>query len=214
MLGRRLVRVLHELELPAARRITPPSRPEVRQLFPVQFVPFTRAWQLYSFQKNQPWLTPNKWTVFYANNLWITNDQGFNEPGDPRANYVTGTNLDKEDPKVEALTCGGNLLHVLGETRVKTNNVVEDCYIIETIDYTSAPPASLPIWLTTIAVSMDSNGIPRRFPQGRQPDGYMPDIVHPLLADPKRFTVVIPKWRCEAWTSETCDPYKLYRRIV
>jgi hypothetical protein len=216
----RLVRVLHELELPEARRITPSNRPEVRQMFPVHFVPFTRAWQMKSYEMNRPWLTPTKWTVVYANNLWITNDQGFNEPGDPRANYVTGTNLDQEDPRVECLTCGGNLLRVLGEVRAKTNAGLEECYIIQTLDYRNPPPAILPRWLTTIAVSMDSNGTPRRFPQGQQPNGFMPDILHPLLADPRQYDgqdghdfITIPKWRCEPWGADTCDPYKLYRPV-
>jgi hypothetical protein len=209
----RLVRVLHELELPAAKRITPPSRPEVRQMFPVHFVPFTRAWQLKSFAMNQPWLTADKWTAVYTDDRFVTNDQGYGIETDPRANFVKGTNLTEELPRVECLTCGGNLLHVIGETRVKTSSVIEDCYIVETIDYTSPPPATLPRWLTTVAVTMDSNGIPRRFPQGRQADGYMADVLHPLLADPKRYTVVIPKWRVELWNSETCDPYRLYKPV-
>jgi hypothetical protein len=209
----RLVRVLHELELPAAKRITPPGRPEVRQLFDVHYVPFTRPWQLKSYAINQPWLTADKWTAVYNTHLWIDNDQGFGDGSDPRANFVTGENLTEPLPKVEALTCGGNLLHVLGETRVKTSSVLEDCYIVETLDYTSSPPATLPRWLTTIAVTMDSNGIPRRFPQGRQADGYMADVLHPLLADPKRYTVVIPKWRCEPWDSIECDSYRLYKPV-
>jgi hypothetical protein len=201
----RLVRVFHELELPEARRITPPGRPEVRPLFPNHFVPFDQRWQMKSYEMNRPWLTPSKWTTVYGWQLWITNNNGFGNGDDPRANFVTGENVNEPLPKVEALTCGGNLLHVLGET--------ERDYLIETLDYRNPPPAIIPRWLTTIAVSMDSNGTPRRFPQGQQPNGFMPDVLHPLLADPLRFVVTIPRWRCEPWLSAECDPYKLYRPV-
>jgi hypothetical protein len=207
----RLVRVLHELELPESRRITPKGRPEVRQMYPVHFVEFGRAWQLKSFAMNQPWLTPAKWTQVYGWQLWIDNNNGFGNGDDPRVNFVTGENIGADLPKVECLTCGGNLLRVRGEMFAKTNAGLEDCYIIETLDYRNRPPEFIPRWLTTVAVSMDSNGIPRRFPQGEQPNGFMPDVLHPLLADPLRFVITIPKWRCEEWAAPDCDPYKLYR---
>ena len=204
-----LWRVLHELELPRDKRIAiQPGRPEVRAMFPNHFVPFNRAWQELSYKANQPWLTPRKWDAFYGNNLWITNDNGFGEEDDPRVNFITGENVGAPLPKVEAITCGGNVLAGYEEGE----NVV-----IETLDYTESPPSAE--WLLshrefcTYAVTVDSGLKPRRFPQGEQPDGFMPDLLHPLMADPKRFKkITIPKWRVVRWTENSPpDLYKIYR---
>ena len=92
--------------------------------------------------------------------------------------------------------------------------MIEDCYIVETLDWRNPPPVTLPQWLITVAVSMDSGGKPRRFPQGQQADGFMADCLHPLLADPRQYQVVIPRWRCVEWDAAVpCDPYKLYKPV-
>lgn len=200
-------RVLHELELPPARRITPDNRPEVRAMFPNSMCAFPASWQRLSYNANLPWLSRTKWTVFYSNNLWITNDQGFNEPGDPRANYILNTNLDKELPRVENLTCGGNLV---------TGYVEGPNLVVSTLNVNDPLPSVT--WLLqhpefcTYAVSMDSNGTPRRFPQGQQPNGYLPDLLHPFIADRNRFPkMTIPLWRLVPWTApERPDLYRIY----
>jgi hypothetical protein len=207
------VRVLHELELAAnLPHTTPPGRPEVRALFPNHYVKFGKFWQWLSEDMN-PYCSPGNWTAIYHNNLWITNDQGYGEASDPRANFVTGEDMTAELPRVEALTCGGNVLRVLGETAAG--------YVIETLDWTAPAPSLEWIearpWLVTTAVNMGRDGTPRRFEMGSQPNGFIPGVRHPLLADPRRYNgtteaaITIPKWRCVDWKeADVPDPYRLY----
>lgn len=207
------VRVLHEKELASnLPHTTPASRPEVRQLYPVHFSPFDRSWQILAWRMN-PMLSAGNMTAVYDDHLWISNDQGLGSDTDPRANYFEGTHLSSPLPKVECLTCGGNLLHVLGETVAKTNAGLEACYIVETLDYHTVPTLeyiNARPWLVTWAVNMGSDGTPRRFSQGQQINGYLPGVRHPLVAD-HQYTVVIPRWRVIEWQEgEPPEPYRLY----
>jgi hypothetical protein len=208
------VRVLHELELAAnLPHTTPADRPEVRALFPNHFVPFGKNGQLLAWQMN-PLLSAGNMTAVYHNALWICNGQGFGDSTDPRANWFENTNYGFDLPKVEALTCGGNLLHVTGEAMVKTNAGLEDCWLIETLDYHTTPTLEFMDahpWLVTWAVNMSGSGLPRRFSQGTQPNGYVPGVRHPLVADPSQYTIAIQKWRCVRWMeSFVPDSYKVY----
>jgi hypothetical protein len=217
----RFVRVLHELELAAnLPHTTPPGRPEVRPFFPNHYVPFGKHHQLLSKDMN-PYCNPGNWTAIYHNNLWATNDQGYGEASDPRANFVTGEDLTSPLPRVEALTCGGNVLRVIGERVVMSAGVPVPSYIIETLDWTAPAPSLEWIearpWLITTAVNMGKDGTPRRFEMGSQPNGFIPGVRHPLLADPRRYNgtteaaITIPKWRVTPWDSpDVPDPYKAY----
>ena len=198
-----LWKVLHDAEMGEDRR---KNLPEVQPLFPNHHVPFMQIWQRLSRAAN-PFLTDDKWTAVYGWKLWIANNQGFGNDDDPRANYILGTNLDKKDPRVEVLTCGGNLLTGYEET----GNLV-----VETLDWRAFAPTTEWLlahpWFCTYAVSVDGKGQPRRFPQGEQPNGEMKDIIHPLMADPERFTkITIPLDKVIRWTAaELPDKYRLY----
>lgn len=200
-----LWRVLHEAELPSYRRITPRGNPEVRALFPNHYSEFGEAWQRLSRAMN-PRISNNKWTSVYSTDTFITNFQGF---GLDRANYILGTNLDHELPRVEALTTGGSLLkgHVSGSDLV-----------VETLDVNN-PPTLAWIeerpWFWTYAVSCDGKLQPRRFPQGLQPNGEVVPIVHPLIANPRRYTsITIPLWRVVRWPGPGYpDPFLVYHPI-
>lgn len=208
------VRVLHEAELPANRRHVPPRMPEVRPMFPNHHVPFGKYWQLLSKQMN-PLLTPGNWTAAYHYELWIANNQGFGMDDDPRANYITGQDLSFADPRVEALTCGGNLLRVIGEIQAKTTGIgLTACYIVETLNWRNAPPKWEDLqkkpWFITEGTKLTGDGGVTRFPQGQQSNGFMPGVRHPLIADPSRIPI-IEKWRVRAWTDPNPpDPYKVY----
>jgi hypothetical protein len=212
------VRVLHEAEVPAARRNVPPKMPEVRALFPNHFVRFGQAHQALAWKLN-PLLRAGNMTAVYDDHLWIANDNGFSNSSDPRENYFENTNLGYPLPKVESLTCGGNLLHVIGEIRTKTGGTTEeDCYIVETLDGDNPPPSlewlEARPWLITHAVKLDGDGKPTKFPQGYSHLGFTPGVRHPLLADPSRYTIVIPKWRCVRWTgADAPDPYRIYNPL-
>lgn len=201
-----LWRVLHEREVPSAWRNVPPRMPEVRPLFPNHHVPFGKYWQLLSWKMN-PLLTAGNMTAVYHFRLWIANNQGFGMEDDPRANYFENKNLSRALPRVEALTCGGNLL---------TGQIQGDNLLLETLDWRNAPPSLEWIqarpWFVTEAVKLDGEGYPARFPQGRQDNGFQPGARHPLIADPGRYVITIPLWRVERWTaSELPDPYQVYR---
>lgn len=212
----RYVRVLHEAEVPAARRNVPHGRPEVRAMFPNHFVQFGRDWQLFAWKKLNPLLKANNMTAIYDDSLWVTNNEGFGNPNDPRANYFENRNLDKPAPKVENITCGGNLLRVLGEVMAKAGErTLEPCFVVETLQWSDPVPSlewlEARPWLITHAVDLDSNGMPSKFPQGYKHLGYTPGVRHPLVADPKRFRIVIPTWRCVLWTEPTApDPLNIY----
>jgi hypothetical protein len=206
----RFVRVLHERELaPELPHNVPPGRPEVRQMYPENlFVPFGRAWQMKAWEMN-PLLSANNMTAVYHNNLWIANNNGF-DGDEPIANYFTGEDLGAATLKVETITCGGCLLHVLGETVITRGGVPIPSYIVEALDYRDPPPLVVPPWLITHAVNMRSDGLPGRFSMGQQPNGYLPGVVHPFVSDPSK-VITIPKWRCVAWVEPNApDPYRLY----
>jgi hypothetical protein len=214
------VRVLHEVEVPAARRNVPPKMPEVRPFAPNHFSPFGKPWQLLAWKLN-PLLSAANMSAIYHNELWICNGSGFGDDGDKRANFFTNTNLSAPPPKVEALTCGGNLLSVVGERTVMEAGKPVPSYIVETLNWHN-PPTSVEWlearpWLITHAVKLDTEGKPTRFGQGYNRLGYAPGVRHPFVADPSRYNgttepaITIPKWRCVRWAEgEAPDPYKVY----
>jgi len=210
----RFVRVLHECELLSALRSTPAKMPEVRPLFPNHFSRFGSGWQMLSWQMN-PLLKAGNMTAVYHTTLWITNRHGFGDKDKPRRNYFENTNLDaKETIAVEALTCGGNLLRVMGEMKAKTSAGKVDCFIVETLDYRDPVPSLAWIkahpWLITEATKLTGDGGVTRFPQGKQEDGYQPGVRHPLVANTD-YQIVIEKWRVVEWRESFApDPYKIY----
>jgi hypothetical protein len=205
------VRVLHEVELPPEKRITPARQPEVRPLFPNHYSEFGEEWQELSWTLN-PLLTAGNMTAVYNDHLWIANGQGFGNT--PRRNYFIPEDLDATtNIKVEALTCGGNVLRVLDEGKFKTNEGLEDCYFVEAMDWRIIPVFNLEKrpWLITTAVKLNNEGLPTRFPQGMQSNGFQPGVRHPLVADVVRYAVALPKWRAVKWTETFApDPYEVY----
>lgn len=188
-------RVLHWIECGDPKR----SRPEVNPLFPNHHTPFTKEWQLFSYAFDG---LGGKWTAVYSYQRAFTNDQGFGDPDDPRANYVVGKDLSFPLPKVEALICGGALV---------AGKVSGSDLIIETLNGRHAPPSVEWLrahpWLYFDAVNCDAGGVPRLFPQGRGSR-----VLIPLIADRDRFPLVtIPLSRVVRWTgSMPPDPYKIY----
>lgn len=197
-----LWRVKHDIENGVLIR---PNLPEMFPLFPNHYAQFPKEWQLLSYAMNQPWLTPAKWTALYVDQVWITNFQGFGNPDSPRANFVTGEDLTAALPRVEALTCGGNVL---------TGQVEGDELVVHVLDWRQAPPrlADLRPWEKTYGVIEGVDGSPRHFHQGLQPDGSLAPVVHPLLGDPSRYPrITIKLALLQPWTrTELPDPYTLY----
>jgi hypothetical protein len=215
--GWQFARVLHECELPPERRTTPPKMPQVRPLFPNHFSVFDRPWQMLSWKHN-PLLSGANMTAVYNDHLIIANDHGFGNT--PRRNYFLLEDLDAAlQLMVEDLTCGGNVLRVLGEIMFKTTAGKVPCFIVETLD------CSRPVtyewlkqrpWLITEFTKLDPYGNPARFPQGKQSDGYQPGVRHPLVANPGTYpTIVIEQWRVVPWTlPHLPDPLQVYNRWI
>lgn len=201
-----LWRVKHDRELGALWR---PNLPEVHPFSPSHFVPFTESWQRDSFARNT--MDKMEWTSVFTDDTAFTNNQGFGKKGDPRANFITGENLRARLPKLEALLCAGavvtgrpsfrvtamlrqavelsrNLFKVsFGFFRQSVSSLLDvNVLQVYTLNGRDAPPrrALLP-WEQYHAVTVDSRGIPRLFPQG---DGK--PVILALVADRDRYPVV------------------------
>lgn len=198
-----LWRVKHDIEIGTLWR---PNMPEVHPLFPNHHSEFGRGWQLLSKAMN-PKINGSRWTACYTFQRYVTNNQGFGNPNDPRANYVLGTNLKEETPRVEALTTGGSF---------HTGTVEGNVLIVETLDASAVPSLDWIMarpWFWVYAVTVDSKGTPRRFPQGLQANGEIVPIIHPLVTNRSRHPkITIPLSKLEKWdmTKPLPDPFKIY----
>lgn len=88
----------------------PDGMPVVRPSFDAPAIPFTEPMQLLAFKMNafNPLFTGGKFRSTY--NYWraFNNGNGFQNPADPRADYVNRLSLDKPLPKMmKAIICGG-----------------------------------------------------------------------------------------------------------
>lgn len=68
----------------------------------------------------------NSWASLMADDRFITNFFGSTTCAD----YINGTNLNKDDMKLQPSACGGAILKITGEGRVRG----EDCWEFEAID--------------------------------------------------------------------------------
>lgn len=73
------------------------AMPEVYRLNPLHSIPLTATLQKLWYGIN-PDLTVNSWWTLMKHDAAFTNNKSGWKDGDPRANYVAGTNLDKEPP--------------------------------------------------------------------------------------------------------------------
>jgi Lyzozyme M1 (1,4-beta-N-acetylmuramidase) len=201
-----LWRVKHDIEL--TKGLWRDNLPEVHPIFPNHHSEFGKDWQLLSRGMN-PRISANKWTAVYHFKLWIDNNQGYGMESDPRANYVLRENLTCDNPRVEALTTGGSF---------HTGTVEGPNLILETLDVNHAPTLDWILarpWFFVYAVTVDSKGTPRRFPQGLQPNGEVAPIIHPLIADRRKYPkLTIPLSKLEKWdmSKGLPDPFKVYEK--
>ena len=190
-------RVLHDIERGGLWRF---SLPEVFLFEPNHATPFTKEWQLFSFSIN-PFMTGDKWRSLYSYSRAFTNNQGFDKPGDPRADYVNGRDLIFELPKFDKpRICGGASL-----TGVEDGEYL----LVNTLD-TRNPPPSLEYaeknpWLCYFdAITIDGNGTPRRFPQGDGERVFIPLVTSQPVKYPLQYLQKMQAGNPPA------DPYKIY----
>lgn len=106
---KQLYRVRHDLELGGVRQVVTERGvplPEVYPLFPNQFTKLGRDWQ-FLWKGINPQLSPLDWRKLLTNERFATNGNGFGDPEDPRVDFVNGLNIGADEPKIEALFCGG-----------------------------------------------------------------------------------------------------------
>lgn len=195
----RFWRIKHDAELP--RGIWRAGLPEVHPLYPNHHSPFKKWAQLVSKELN-PFLTPERWTDTYHWKFWMTNNQGFGIPNDPRANFVLNKNTDEELPRVEALVCGGSMIEgeLIGDW-VKVNGLHYNTPV--TLAYLQAHPE---YWIR--GVYAGGTGQPFRM-LGDKYDG--PAFIHPLIVNRNKGDLFIEAYKLQAWTSpEPPDPLRLY----
>lgn len=167
-----LWRVKHDRELGEVRNVTLSNgAPEVFRLEPFHFSKFTAGWQERSFEMNNTnglSMTPQKWTSLYSGKTVITNNQGFGQDDD-RRNYIEGTNLTAEHPKVASLLFGGNVI---------TGRVDGVWLWVETLDASKPAPSLEYIlarrWLYSIGTNVRKDGRVGRLPQGEGRDVLLP----------------------------------------
>lgn len=163
-----LWKIKHDKELGEVRNVTLSNgAPEVHRLEPYHMTRFTAGWQWLSFEMN-PGMTPQKWTSLYGGTRVITNEQGFGQEDD-RRNYIEGTNLTAEHPKVASLLFGGNVI----------TGVVEGEWLwVDTLDASMPAPELSYIlskrWLYSIGTNVSKNGSVGRLPQGSGRDVLIP----------------------------------------
>lgn len=161
--------VKSDKELGEIRNVTLSNgAPQVQRMAPYHMTRFTRGWQLLSFAMN-PGMSYSKWISLYSWTTVITNEQGFGKPGDPRVDFIGGTNLGAELPKVASLLFGGNVI---------TGRVEGVWLWVETLDASKPAPTLDHIlskrWLYSIGTNVSKNGSVGRLPQGSGRDVLLP----------------------------------------
>lgn len=141
--------------------------PEINPMFPNGFFPLNEQWQ-WLWKDINPALSPRDWRALLQYERFMTNDNGFDKPGDPRRDYVNKRDLFAVDdrgkpalPKMELLLCGG----------ATVTGRVEGAYLyVDTLDGWAAPPPAEWVlarpWLWFRAVSINPQGEINNLPQG------------------------------------------------
>jgi len=186
-----LYRVKHDIEMGSAWRI---GSPEVYRLEPDHHIPLAERWQRFIVRLN-PWAIGQKYRALLAYNRAFTNGTGYDEPGQPRADYINQLNLTDPLPAFDQpRICGG---------AVVTGRVDGAWLWLDYLDIDDSVPVVWKPWQVFHATTVSGERTIGRFPQG---DGQ--DVLIPLIA---RQPVKIEMAKLQRWTSTTLpDPYRIY----
>lgn len=204
-------RCLHEAEGGDA---SPDQMPVVRPSVNAEPVDFNEGlqWLSYNLNKFNSNFTTWRWRAVYGNTVAFTNTAGFNDPSDPRRDYINRLDLNaRNNPKLmKAIICGGSFFR--GDA---TNMVVKDGKIvsgtlwcipgIHAIDANKPAPSVdeviEKVWYFT-ATTRKGDRI-NNFPQGQGMPVYIPFI----LREPTPYPLVwFAKWEANFLP----DPLKYY----
>ncbi len=200
-------RVLHKAEGGYGK--TPQGMPEVVPPENPVGIDMTKEIQRMSFELMKhfnPAITPELWSKVHEHDIAFTNYQGFKKPGDPRANFITGQDLNKELPKydkagricggmfVTGIERGGKLVCQPGVHGIAANKPLPD---IQTIVENN--------WYF-YAISFHPRRV-EHFPQGKGGP-----VAIPFIFDRE---IVFPISLFEKWEADTLpDPLKMYRPTI
>lgn len=186
---------------------TPPGMPEVMPSLHPRTVDMTKdiQWMSYRLMKYlNPAITNVDWTRVHDHDRAFTNFNGFDKPGDPRANFILNQNTAEALPKYDKeRLCGGTF--VMGEP---IGSALVMRAGVHGIDADSPMPDTATIiakhWFTyAVSVNTDYTKI-SHFPQG---DGGA--VAIPIIF---RGTITYNLNCFERWESDTLpDPLKFYR---
>lgn len=145
------------------------SRPEFELMDPEHKTEFGRGYQILSYQVNTPEnplctrvMSPEQWRVLWGTGEAWMNGTGFNEPGEPRADWVNMRDMKSDNPKLDKVRvpCGA----------LVTGTMDGEWLWVETLRVQDPPPIlgwliNRP-WLLwdAVVVGADGRNI-RRFPQ-------------------------------------------------
>ena len=202
-------RVLHKVE--GGYQKTPEGMPEVLPPDNPIAIPMTAAIQRMSFELMRyfnPIITAAKWTKVHEHDIAFTNYNGFGNSGDPRANHITGENLDKGLPKYDKAqrVCGGSFIHgdAIGGSlvcRAGVHGISADGPMpeLETIVKNN--------WY--IHAVTQANGRISHFPQGWDGADYYGPVVIPFIF---KGTITFPIKYFEVWRGNILpDPLRVYK---
>lgn len=140
---KQLYRVLHDVELGGVRQVVRERNvplPEIYPLFPNQFSPLNYDWQ-WLWKDINPQLSKMEWRKLLYNERAFTNENGFEDPDDPRIDYVNGLAIGAPEPKIEALLIGGMVV-----TGVETTYRGERALQVNVLDGNAPVPSKEWMW--------------------------------------------------------------------
>lgn len=180
--------------------------PCVRPSVNAPAIPFTREMQLlsYALNRHNPAFTGDKWRSVYWTDRAFTNGNGFDEPGDPRADFVN--NRDVNDPLpalMKAIICGGSFYRgdVVGNELVCRPGV-------HAIDARRAMPSVEQVLANNwyFVATTGGDRVISNFPQG---DG-RPVLIPYFLTQPTPYPL---SWFVPWNETFLPDPLRLYRPL-
>lgn len=129
----------------------------------------TEAWQELIFEMNKPYMSKKWFTQNLAYNVAWANGTGFNDPNDPRRNYIEGTNLTARYPNLDKCRCCQMRLH-----GTESNGILT----VEVLDGNQPPPKWIDLekkpWLYFRALIVQKDGSVIDFPYCGGNPVYMP----------------------------------------
>lgn len=194
----------------------PDKMPVVRPSLQEGSVNFTKPLQLMSYEINKfnRLLTRGRWRGIYGNWTAFTNTAGFDDPGDPRADWVNVVDLKYPLPKLmKGIICGGGFYTGVVEHDLKYGDVLAMYPGVNAIDVYNLPSTDYQVFSQIVlekhwyfhATTRSGDKI-NNFPQGQGNPVYVPYCLRAPASYPLSWF--------EPWEEDYLpDPLKIYKPI-